>query len=200
MDGQGWSTGSNSCRLVEASRGKTATFAGISQLAVSRSPWRVAAGRRGPQCCWRFFFSAWSFVVLNPQLLVCYLLYCTVVISGIDNQVLSCCDKSLVIFLCWGDCACQHQVNGCCFAHGTYRELAGLSWRSPKAMVIVCIHLSVSSPWYNPTGWLGVKHQLTCQLVSVTTWIDLPCRIKLVFPDCIIYSETLSKVTYTFWK
>ena len=83
------------CRSI---KGQNHDFAGFSQLAVSRSPWRVAAGRRGPRCCWRFFCSAWSFVVLNPQLLVCYLLYCTVVISGTDHYVLSRCDKSLLNF------------------------------------------------------------------------------------------------------
>ena len=41
-----------------------------------------------------------------------------------------------------------------------------LSWGVPNSVRYFCR----VSPWYNRTGWLGVKHQLTYWLTSVASY------------------------------
>ena len=48
-------------------------------------------------------------------------------------------------------------------------------------MAFVCIFLPASSPWYNCTGWLGVKHQLTYLLPASQGWYEpLPVSFSLL--------------------
>ena len=86
-----------------------------------------------------------SFVCCFCLLFVCWYLSCLSVCFAVCMSYLSVCVHNLVLYFAV-----------CIWAYGqnTINHL--------KSEVSLSLSLSLSlSPWYNRTGWLGVKHQLT---------------------------------------
>ena len=50
----------------------------------------------------------------------------------------------------------------------------------------------VISPWYNRTGWLGVKKQFTCLSLALALCLCLCVSVSLYFSVCLCLSACLS--------
>ena len=91
----------------------------------------------------------------------------------------------------------MHQVNPQCWAKGRHLSLCSHSvFCSPHK----------TSPWYNCTGWLGVKHQLTYLLttqnltdpsflLTKTTFAAHGLSLGSMIPSLSIFSSSLSTIS-----